>query len=586
VAFKVTIGGVDKTQFVDVVPNPSITMKQNERSTATLRLHPVRVGNTSAYTTYVPNQYDTITIYDVDGTTPMFGGVITQVGTVGAPAPGDTLHFTTLQCIDYMVYTDWSFWTKVYTTSVTLHQVLTDIIADKLGAYGITLDAGQDTGDTFAAFSVFRIKISDMLRTLTTMCSPTRVVKMSPTGALRILVPGTLTAPFAITDGGPNCQSLDWQHTTFTPANYVQLQAGPELGGGPGTPIVNQWIADGTTRLWNLHNVNVHASDVFPGVVNVGGTISGGVIVGGTNEPLFLVGGGGANDIEWDWQTNDGQLNFKGTSLALIPNTTTINLQYAPQYPFTVVATTGATPVIEAQYTDDSQLYYAPAVAEVSGILSRLNQTGLREAKIATWVGGLSPSQGLTVQQTIRGITTETFQVTQVQAVFTEFSDIHGVRLWFYQVTATESLIYQGSYIDQARAIFGGSNSSTTVGGGSGGGSVTTLSSPVYMGGDSERSNTDPSSVKQLIHNAVPYIATGTFTGTLQVKVKARDAGVGVQAIISDGTTDTPTSVATSTSYVDLTASVSIVTGHIYYVYVKTNATGDGYVGYAQLLPP
>jgi hypothetical protein len=112
------------------------------------------------------------------------------------------------------------------------------------------------------------------------------------------------------------------------------------------------------------------------------------------------------------------------------------------------------------------------------------------------------------------------------------------------------------------------------------------LSSPVYMGGDSERSNTDPSSAKQLIHNAVPYVARASFVGTLMVKVKARDAGVGCQAIISDGTTDTPTSIATTQSYVDLTVSVNIVSGKIYYVYCKTNAAGDGYVGYAQLLPP
>jgi hypothetical protein len=464
---------------------------------------------------------------------------------------------------------------------------LTDLVSDKLGAYGITVDASQDTGPTLDPFSVFRVKISDFLRTLTTTVSPTRVVKMSPAGALRVLVPGTLTAPFAITDASPNCMSLDWQHTTFTPANYVLLLAGPNLNGGPGAVIVNQWISDGTTRLWDLFNNNVPASSVFPGVVNIGGTLSGGIITGGVNEPLFLVGGGGANDIEWDWQGNfSGELNFKGTSLALIPLGTTINLQYAPQYPFTVDATTGATPRIEAQYTDETQLYYAPAKAEAAGILARLNQVGLREAKIATWVGGLSPSQGLAIQQTIRGIPSETFQVTQVQAVFTEFSDIHGVRLWFYQASAIESLVYQGSYIDQARAIFGGSSgSAVSVSSGGGGGGVA-ISAPAYMGGDSERSNTDPSSVKQLIHNAVPYVARATFTATLMVKVKARDAGVGVQAIISDGTTDTPTSIATTQAYVDLTVTVNIVSGKIYYVYCKTNATGDGYVGYAQLLPP
>src|SRR5215472_9059783 len=211
-AFKLTVNGVDKTSFVvqGAPHNPKLTLKQNERTQASFMLDPG----------YVPTYLDAVIIYDVDGTTAVFGGVVISCQTVGIE-PGSTQFFTSVTCLDWMAYADWAFWTKTYSSTVTVKQVLTDMISDKLGAYGITLDGSQDNGDTLQPFSVTAKKCSDVLRDVCNACSPTRVVIISPAKAIRILTPGTLTAPWNISDATPFAQSFEWQHSTFTPANSV-----------------------------------------------------------------------------------------------------------------------------------------------------------------------------------------------------------------------------------------------------------------------------------------------------------------------------------------------------------------------------
>ena len=566
-AFKVTINGVDKTGYVKYKPEPRITKKQNERSTASLTLAPG----------YVPSQFDPIVIYDVDGTTAVFAGLVTQASTAGIE-PGASAHNTSLQCVDAMWYTDVAYWTKTYSAPVTLKQILTDVIADKLTTYGITLDAAQDTGDTFPAFTVTRIKVSDLLRNLATSCSPVRVARMSATKALRILVPGTDVAPVAISNAAPNCHSFEWTHSSFTPANYVELICGPT---GTGTPV-QAWTVAASPLTWEVDIQCV-----------VGGWNAGVVIEKGTpdvSRTLSAPGGGGY--YYFDPTVGKGTISI-GTGVRP-PNGTVLNFNYTAIYPFTVFATSGASPVIEQQFVDEAQLLLAPAQLEVNGLLAKLNQAGLRDVTIVTFVTGFMPSQALTCTLTSREFSAATLGISQVDAVFTEFQDpghfwTSGptVRLWRYTIAATETLAYQGSYLDQARQLFAGGGSGATVLGssGGGGGTIVVPATPVYMGGSYVQSVTNPSGSPRgsLIQNAVPYVAKATFTGRLRVNLKARDAGVGVQAIITDLTTDVATSIVTSQTFTDTSVVVPIVTGHTYWVYIKNNATGDGYVGYAQL---
>jgi len=81
----------------------------------------------------------------------------------------------------------------------------------------------------------------------------------------------------------------------------------------------------------------------------------------------------------------------------------------------------------------------------------------------------------------------------------------------------------------------------------------------------------------------VPYVAPLSFTGRLRVRLRARDAGVGVQALISDGTIETPTSLVTNQAFTDTAVIVAITAGETYRVYLKNDAAGDGFIEYATL---
>jgi hypothetical protein len=453
-AFKVTINAVDKTSLLSQATNPQVTMKQNERSQATLSFIPG----------YVPARFQPIVIYDIDGVTPVFGGLVMQCSTE-AIEQGSLQHSTHVQCSDYMVYADWSFWTKTYVAPVTLKTVLQNLITDKLGAYGITLDAAQDNGDTFAPFTIgvagVGVQVSQVLRNLATACNPPRVIQMTPGKAISIVAPGSGVAPFNISDANPHCIDLEWEHSTFTPTNKIILICGPT---GTGTPQ-QTWTANGVQTSWEV-DIKAVVGGWF-GLVTVGGVPYGTVSAPGQGGYFY-----------WDETVGRGTLSV-GTG-SVPPNGTVLEFKYTAQYPFTVTATSGASPVIEQQFSDPDELSVTSAQARVNGLLAQLNQSP-RDATILTKDRGWAPNQALTVTLTAREITAATFAISQVSAEFMEFYTGSGP-MWIYTLSASETTVYQGSYLDQMRELLGGGGgasapppTSTGTGGVTGSGIAGTL---------------------------------------------------------------------------------------------------------------
>lgn len=448
-SFRVFIDVFDVTDYVERGTRPTFTRKQNERSTAQVVLRAPRPGEAG----YTVSKFSVITIYDIDGTTAVFGGVVSQRATEMYEQGVNQYPKYRLDCIDKMLYTDWAFWYKVYAASKTLKQILTDLVSDKLGAYGISLDAAQDDGDTFAPFTVGSngqgVKVSDFLRSLGTQCDPPRVVQMSPAGALKMVIPGSDTAPFNITDAAPRVLTFDWADTDFTPANKVILTCGPT---GTGTPQQLWTKATGETS-WE---VDIQA---LPGGWQQGYVTE----VGIANRTVSPPGLGGY----YIWDDTDG----RGTLSTAAPpaDGTVLAFVYTAVYPFTVEATSGASPVIEALYTDEAQLLRGPAQLEANGLLAQLDQSP-RTATSLTLERGFAPNQAMTITLSKHGLSGVAFVVSQVQAEFTEFKDTvtasaaGGNReMWVYTLTLTQSTVYQGSYLDQARQLLGGGGGGGTV---------------------------------------------------------------------------------------------------------------------------
>lgn len=545
------IGGVDKTAYVESKRVTQIAHTLNERARMQFSTVPG----------YVPARFSEVLAYAQDGTTPLFGGVITGRGSADFGVASANPFYTDIECGDYFTYFDWAYISLTYASPVTLEDVLTDLVAALPASYSIALDAGQVTGPTLAPFTWDRKRASDAVRELSDRTG--YVASISPIRELKMFVPGTDAAPFAMTDGDPHCRSFHWRDSDRIPANTVTGIFGPSGVGE--TAITHHWTGDGVATTFALVGENVRASSVWPGIVTIDGVPL----------PIWPPGEGGANDIEWDWQTNDGTLTFRGTSAATYATLgADIVLTYFPLYPFAITVTSGATPVIEYQYADPTITSYDQGAEDAQGKLDQLDQTP-REIDVLSLDEGWESGQALTVDLTER--LTADFIITS--DTITLSTDL----FWVYQFAATESELYQGSYLDQWRALTGGSSGGvTTVSGGGGSTTVTVLSSPVYMGGASTIAVTNPTTPK-LIPNAVPYFATASFTGRLRVRLRARDAAVGIKATISDGSTNTSTSIVTSQAFTDVSVIVAVASGSTYRVYLENNAAGDGYIEYAQL---
>lgn len=556
-AWKLEIATVNKTSSIESTRTTQIERLLNER--ARMRF--------STVPGYVPARFATVKAYAQDGVTPIFGGVITGRGLADFGIATVNPYYTDAECGDYFTYFDWAYVSLTYTSPVTLETVMNDFVAALPVTYGITVDAAQVTGPTLAPFTWDRKRGSDAVRELSGRTG--YVSTISPLKAWKMFIPGTDPAPFTITDGAPHCRSFRWCDSDQTPANSVTGIFGPN-GEWESTQY---WIADGVATSW-VSDLPARLAPAQLLEVNDGVT-----------PYLALVGAFGSGGVAFEWDDATHTLHVgtapvpaAGVRLSFGPTTAfPSNTGYLAQGPFVITEASGATPVIEVQYRDESILMYGQGLEDVLGRLAQLNQQP-REIEVESDEAGwatVAPGQALTVALTAR--VTGTFVITNT--TITLQTDL----FWRYGFRAIESATYQGSYLDQWRALTGGSSSGVaSASGGGGSASVTVLSSPVYMGGATATAVTNPTT-KKLIPNAAEYFAPATFTGRLRVRIRARDAAVGVKAIISDGTTDIATAVVTSQTFTSVNVIVPIVSGHTYRVHLQNTATGDGFCEYAYL---
>ncbi len=521
-AWKLTINGTDRTSLIDPLSPPEISWPLNDRATAGFTCKP----------TLQPDRFQEVIIYAQDGTTPLFGGVILKRVASGTAGKLSVMS-TAIECGDFATYTDWCYTTVTYSAPVLLKDVLTDLITDHLATYGLALDVAQVDGPTLAAFTWTNKRVSDALRELSERTN--YVFRVSAGKKLKMFVPGTDAAPYAITDAAPHCIDLSWADTSEPPANTVILQCGPT-----GTLERTQtWIANGSDTSW-VTDIR-SASDSIPGYVTVGGVFK-------------TVGTGGS--YEWDPLTSTLSLGTDSTPVA----TTTIVLVYTAVYPFTVSATSGASPVIEYLAAREDILDVAPAQEAADGLLDALNQEPL-ELTAVSWDHGWAPGQALTVNITPRAVNSS-FTITSVGLSFSH--DRH----WVYSFTAIENATYQGNYLDEWRELTGGGSGAADVisAGGGSSGSATVLSSPFYLGGSRNIGSQETELGWSPIINYTTFIAPASFTGRVRVDLFALHAGIGVKARLRNVTdsTDVESSLVTSQTPTAVTIISPILAGKAY----------------------
>jgi len=554
-AWKLTVNGVDKTAFVAMKPAPRVSLRLNDRAEASFYLKPG----------YLPAQWSEVVIYAQDGVTPIFGGLID----VRSQAPIQNPHKkyqAVIHCVDFFTYLDWKRITLSYSTSQTLKQIVTDVIAQIPAARGMTVDGSQPTGPTFDAPPVWDGKASaaDALRDLSTASG--YVVTVSPTKVVRMDLPGATSAPFNITLAAPHCHGFTWKDPSGAPVTTVVLTCGTA-----GTNVLTQnFTGNGATTSWQP-SIQVSFPDSPTGYVILELTVNG------VDATVGAPGSGAP--YEFDVSTNTLSV---GTAS---PPTGTLVLKWLQQGPFDVTRTTGATPEVEVDYTSSIQATDPTPLEsylnEAQGILDAQGQVA-KEATVMSFATGWGVGQAFSANLSDRDINSS-FSITAIDI------DLLLNGTWQYTITAQETTIYQGNHQDKWQAIIERGVNSAAPAATATPTTVTTVVQAVeYLGGarDSSVPMTSPVAAQKII-NYGTFTPTTSFTATITAQIRARDAGVGVKLQIvreSDSVVVAESDVVTSTDWTDVTMTILLQAGETYVPYgVSDTDNRDPYVADVKL---
>jgi hypothetical protein len=214
------VGGVSKKSSIDQLSGVEIQLNGSERSTA-------------RFTTshgYKPDLRAEVVIYDTDGTTAIFGGIVFSRDSRGI---GHLLK-TDIVCSDWTWYLDnVTMPGAELTGTYTLKQVLEWIQTNILAARGFTLDPAQVTGPSWdvTGYTWERKTLSAFLRDNVGPATQGYVFYITPAKVwgMKLANLAVADAPFSITDGSGTSQELQWKETSANYANKIILPYGDGL---------------------------------------------------------------------------------------------------------------------------------------------------------------------------------------------------------------------------------------------------------------------------------------------------------------------------------------------------------------------
>lgn len=500
-AWSVTFDGIDKTTSVRTVGTViGVSRPLNERGIMRFDLLPG----------FYPDRFAEVILYD--GATKLFAGVLRRRKTKGV-ADRETPRVTACEVADYSIYADWRYVTKTYTDPVTVKQVLTDLVADYLVDYGVTLDPAQLTGATIAAFAWTRKKLKTCLRELSERTG--WIFRFDADKKLKMFAPGTDASSINISDATPNCQDLFVDDSEKEPITFLTGVFGAD--GGDDT-LTQTWVSDGVTTTYTLEGLNVPASlSYFPNVV----------FLDGVQYPTgFGDGHEAVNGIWWDGSANDGSLIFKGDSVDLIPIGTVIFITYGPQYPFELSISLGPSPsdAREELFDRPDILHYGAAQEVLAQKALAVNQ----EPRLLKWFSrehGWATGESASVQHSARGLVTPTdVSITNVELSLSSKFE------WLYTVDAQETTDIQFDVLTLPayRNLLGGPSGSSSGGGSVGALIPTSRGWSHGLGGSESIAVAMDTPAMTPIWSSRPFYATEPFAALVRSWQWASAAGVAV----------------------------------------------------------
>jgi hypothetical protein len=470
---------------------------------------------------YRPNVRDEVEFTD-DGVT-MFGGIVFSVKETDVV---DYKHRDLdLDCVGYEVFADNVLFNGILGPD-TMEAMLNDLIAN-LSPHGISVDAGQATGDSLDAITLPFTTIRGGLDALATVSGWNWKFQFDKTVIMED--PGTVGAPFALTDTNSTILALD--HTKSL-ANYVN-EVWVRFGDSSQREVTDTFTGDGTTTAFELH---------YP-VASVPAT----VIENGVTNPIGGAGG-------WTYSATPTPRIVKSSAPT---NGHAISTTFTAQFPGAVFERDAAEYATNGPWTivlDYPDIFeWSQAANAAAGELAR--RVGVvRRLRATTSTPGLEPGMTVNVTATKRGLSSVNFLIERV-SIKHQTGQASGEHLFFYEIEALEGNQYQQNWIEFFRQLNRSGGSGAAAGVSSGGGSTTTTTVRGAFWGGSREFGDDGGAWRDVM-SYLPVRLDGTSGTpvTVRVEQKTDSAGTSVQVRIvkvSDLTVMATGAASISTSWDD-----------------------------------
>ncbi|HWK09908.1 MAG TPA: hypothetical protein VNR64_07650, partial [Vicinamibacterales bacterium] len=454
-----TIGGVDKTStFYLPGSTGDVTFSFIPGTRGSLRL---KVYDVLGAAGYRPAIDDTLTL--ADGATTVFSGRIDDVDE--QPLTDlDTGVVTALTASDWSAVCGQVSYNVTYAAGSTLKAALTDLVTNKLSAFGITLDAAQATGPTFSTAVTFstNVTVNEILNRFTALTG--WLWRITPTKTLLMIAPAATSCGYSLsdadTDGVLGVVSYR-QSRALNYANTIVLTCGTAKQVLKDEPFTG----DGVASSWTL---------TYAAVTDAGGFIvsRGYVTEAGVNK---TVGVYGDTSVSYQWRASNNTLYRTAGPLGA---GVAISFGHQVQLPFTVTYANSAEVTAHGTYEGH---YDAPDIEDytegvtMATALARQTITQPKIVTVKTTKGIAYPGQSIALTFAERNLS-GTFMITGVDVSSAEdgsleytLTCVSGAELatsWldFYKETSTGTGSGAGGTVSGGATVTSGVAGSGTAG--------------------------------------------------------------------------------------------------------------------------
>jgi hypothetical protein len=474
---------------------------------------------------YRPTIRDEVELVD-DGVI-VFGGIVWTVRET------DVINYKhrelDLECTGYEALADVTVFNGS-TAADNLKDVLTDVAAS-LAPHGITVDSGMASGPSIGALAYPFQTVRESLD-MQALASEWNW-RFDHEKHVLFEDPGTVGAPFALTDSNSTLLSLE---TTTTLAGYTN-DVWLLFGDSSQLAVSDGWTGDGTTKTFELH----YFPAATPGIVF-------------ENAVAYPVALWGQTGYRWYYDASVNSLKVDA-ALSAPTNGHVITSDFTAQFPGLYVSrNTGE----YATYGPWTTVIRAPEIFEWTqaryagdGELAR-RQGVVRRLKASTATAGLKPGMTVNVTATKRGLTSVNFLIENV-SMRHQTKRPNGEHLFFYEILAIEGNQYQQNWVEYFRSL---SRGVAAGGGGSVVGSGSTASTVVtakpYWGGSRQVgvvANNTWVDAREFVPVRIDGGAGSGSSITVRAYQRTANAATSVQVrIVRSDTTAAMATGATSTS--------------------------------------